>query len=106
MNMTAKTIALAALMLVCGQSAAFAAIQADTLKTDTISHKTDSVKVEKQAEKKHECCEDTTVKDHSDPYHKIVKEGGSVREGLFTVRHIKDDWYLEVPDELLGKMLL
>ena len=104
--MTAKTIALAALMLVCGQSAAFAAIQADTLKTDTISHKTDSVKVEKQAEKKHECCEDTTVKDHSDPYHKIVKEGGSVREGLFTVRHIKDDWYLEVPDELLGKMLL
>ena len=106
MKMTAKTIALAALMLVCGQSAAFAAIQADTLKTDTISHKTDSVKVEKQAEKKHECCEDTTVKDHSDPYHKIVKEGGSVREGLFTVRHIKDDWYLEVPDELLGKMLL
>lgn len=104
--MTAKTIALAALMLVCGQSAAFAAIQADTLKTDTISHKTDSVKVEKQAEKKHECCSDTTVKDHSDPYHKIVKEGGSVREGLFTVRHIKDDWYLEVPDELLGKMLL
>ncbi len=104
--MTAKTIALAALMLVCGQSAAIAAIQADTLKTDTISHKTDSVKVEKQAEKKHECCEDTTVKDHSDPYHKIVKEGGSVREGLFTVRHIKDDWYLEVPDELLGKMLL
>ena len=104
--MTAKTIALAALMLVCGQSAAFAAIQADTLKTDTISHKTDSVKVEKQAEKKHECCADTTVKDHSDPYHKIVKEGGSVREGLFTVRHIKDDWYLEVPDELLGKMLL
>ena len=104
--MTAKTIALAALMLIGGQSAAIAAIQADTLKTDTVSHKTDSVKVEKQAEKKHECCSDTTVKDHSDPYHKIVKEGGSVREGLFTVRHIKDDWYLEVPDELLGKMLL
>ena len=50
MNMTAKTIALAALMLIGGQSAAIAAIQADTLKTDTVSHKTDSVKVEKQAE--------------------------------------------------------
>ncbi len=106
MNPTTKTIALAALMLICGQRATFAAIQADTLKTDTVCHKTDTVKVEKQAEKKHECCADTTVKDHTDPYHKVVKEGGSVREGLFTVRHIKDDWYLEVPDELLGKMLL
>ena len=112
MKAITRTITLA-LMLVCGQAAAFASLKADTVKTDTIcqktdtiSHKTDSVKVEKQAEKKHECCEDTTVKDHSDPYHKIVKEGGSVREGLFTVRHIKDDWYLEVPDELLGKMLL
>jgi hypothetical protein len=112
MKAITRTITLA-LMLVCGQAAAFASLKADTVKTDTIcqktdtiSHKTDSVKVEKQAEKKHECCSDTTVKDHSDPYHKIVKEGGSVREGLFTVRHIKDDWYLEVPDELLGKMLL
>ena len=99
-------------MLICGQSTALA-LQADTVKTDTICHKTDtichktdSVKVEKEAEKKNSCCSDTTVKDHDSPYHKIVKEGGSMRKGLFTVRHIKDDWYLEVPDELLGKMLL
>ena len=94
---------LAALLLIGGQQAAFA-FKADTTKTDTV--KTDSVKVENKVAKKHECCEDTTVKDHTTPYHKIVKEGGSVREGLFTVRHIKDDWYLEVPDELLGRMLL
>jgi hypothetical protein len=93
---------LAALLLIGGQTAF--AFQADTTKTDTV--KTDSVKVENKVAKKHECCEDTTVKDHKDPYHKIVKEGGSMREGLFTVRHIKDDWYLEVPDELLGRMLL
>ena len=101
-----KTFTLAALLLVCGRSAAFT-LQPDTLKTDTVATKTDSVKVEKKEEKKPDCCcADTTVKDHTDPYHKIVKEGGSVREGLFTVRHIKDDWYLEVPDELLGRMLL
>ena len=101
-----KTFTLAALLLVCGRSAAFT-LQPDTLKTDTVATKTDSVKVEKKEEKKPDCCcNDTTVKDHTDPYHKIVKEGGSVREGLFTVRHIKDDWYLEVPDELLGRMLL
>ena len=109
---TIKTITLATLLLILGQQAAFA-FMADTLKTDTICHKTDTIchktdsaKVDNKEEKKHECCADTTVKDHSDPYHKVVKEGGSVREGLFTVRHIKDDWYLEVPDELLGKMLL
>ena len=101
-----KTFTLAALLLVCGRSAAFT-LQPDTLKTDTVATKTDSVKVEKKEEKKPDCCcNDTTVKDHTDPYHKIVKEGGSVREGLFTVRHIKDDWYLEVPDKLLGRMLL
>ena len=93
---------LTALLFIGGQTAF--AFQADTTKTDTV--KTDSVKVENKVAKKHECCEDTTVKDHKDPYHKIVKEGGSMREGLFTVRHIKDDWYLEVPDELLGRMLL
>jgi hypothetical protein len=53
-----------------------------------------------------DCCVDTTVNSKDDPYLKIVKEGGSVREGLFTVRHIKDDWYLEVPDSLLGRMML
>ena len=113
MNTITKTITLAALLLLCGQGTAFAftslkadTVKTDTVKADTICHKMDSVKVEKQVKKKHECCEDTTVEDHKDPYHKVVKEGGSMREGLFTVRHIKDDWYLEVPDELLGRMLL
>ena len=100
MKTTTKTLTLAALLLIMGQSAAF------SMDADTIDVKTDSVKVQKETAKKNECCEDSTVKDHKDPYHKVVKEGGSVREGLFTVRHIKDDWYLEVPDDLLGRMLL
>ena len=100
MKTTTKTLTLAALLLIMGQSAAF------SMNADTIDVKTDSVKVQKKTDKKHECCADSTVEDHKDPYHKVVKEGGSVREGLFTVRHIKDDWYLEVPDDLLGRMLL
>ncbi len=89
----------ALLMLPCTAKAAgehllFAAndtVKADTTKTDTIQTKKADSKKEKEKE---------------DPYQKIIKEGGSMREGLFTVRHIKDDWYLEVPDELLGRMLL
>ena len=53
-----------------------------------------------------DCCADSTVQDHKSAYHKLIKEGGSMREGLFTVRHIKDDWYLEVPDSLLGRLML
>lgn len=100
MKTLVKTITTAALLLTIGHSAAFA------LEKDTVDVKAGTVMVEKETAKKNECCEDSTVKDHKDPYHKVVKEGGSMRQGLFTVRHIKDDWYLEVPDRLLGRMLL
>ena len=83
-----RLIAVALLML--GQQTAFAVVN-------------DSVAATK---KKMECCMDSTVSDHKDPYHKLIKEGGSMREGLFTVRHIKDDWYLEVPDSLLNRLML
>ena len=53
-----------------------------------------------------DCCVDSTAEKKESPYEKLIKEGGSIQKGLFTVRHIKDDWYLEVPDELLGRMLL
>ena len=66
----------------------------------------DSIPAKKKAKPKIECCEDTTVTDHKDPYHKVVKEGGSMCEGMFTVRHIKDDWYMEVPDSMVGRMML
>ena len=66
----------------------------------------DSIPAKKKAKPKMECCEDTTVTDHKDPYHKVVKEGGSMCEGMFTVRHIKDDWYMEVPDSMVGRMML
>ena len=94
----------AVLLFMMGQGTAYSSqkdtvvVVADTVKAE---------KMEKPAKKpKHECCEDTTVTDHKSAYHKLVKEGGSMREGLFTVRHIKDDWYLEVPDALVGRLML
>ena len=99
-------------LFLMGQQATFAVNNpADTTQTkpvpcDTTETKHTHCDSTAVTPKKNSCCEDTTVTDHSDPYHKVVKEGGSVRYGLFTVRHIKDDWYLEVPDSLLGRMML
>ena len=110
-NKTIKRIIVAVLLLM-GQQATFAVINpADTTQTkpapcDTTETKHAHCDSTAVTPKKNACCEDTTVTDHADPYHKVVKEGGSVRYGLFTVRHIKDDWYLEVPDSLLGRMML
>jgi hypothetical protein len=110
-NKTIKRIIVAVLLLM-GQQATFAVTNpADTTQTKPVKCDTtetkhahcDSTAV---TPKKNSCCEDSTVTDHTDPYHKVVKEKGSVRYGLFTVRHIKDDWYLEVPDSLLGRMML
>ena len=103
MKTFSKTISLAALLLTCGLQAAFS-VEKYSLEKDTVT--TDSIEVDMTVEDS--CCADSTAKkkEKEDPYKKLIKEGGSVNEGLFTVRHIKDDWYLEVPDELLGRMLL
>ena len=77
-----------ALLLLMGQQAVFA------------------VEKDSTAVQKLDCCTDTTVEDHTSPYHKIIKQGGSMAEGLFTVRHVKDDWYFEVPDTLLSRLML
>ena len=63
----------------------------DTLATDTLAN--DSIK--SKADKKKETA-----------YQKLVKKGGVTTEGLFLVRHIEDKYYFEVPDSLMGRMLL
>ena len=52
----------------------------------------------------HGAGKDSTSVDNA--YTKLVAKGGSEQHGLFTVRHIDKDWYLEVPDSLLGRHLL
>lgn len=39
-------------------------------------------------------------------YEELMKKKGTVMKGLFTVRHIDDKWYFEVPDSLLGRYIL
>ena len=99
MKTMTKQITIAALLLFNGMQAAFS-MGAYSIPADTTVCKPAPAATP-------DCCTDSTAKPQKDtPYQKIIKEGGSVRDGLFTVRHIKDDWYLEVPDELLGRMLL
>ena len=87
-------------------SPAVAGFPADTLRTDTVvsgspvdSLSTDSLSADSLGAKK------KTKKEESE-YEKLLKKGGSVQEGLFRVRHIEDKYYFEVPDSLLGRMLL
>lgn len=47
-----------------------------------------------------------TTKVSEDEYIKLVKDDHSEKVGMFTVRHIKDDWYFEVPDSLLKRHIL
>lgn len=74
------------------------AIHTDTMgmskvtSADSVKSKTDTLAV-KEKEKKNE-------------YDELIKKGGSQLKGLFTVRHIEDKWYFEIPDSLLGRYFL
>ena len=82
------------------QAREFRFAPADTLKQDTVSTvvanqdttTVDTAKVEKPKKETE--------------YEKIVKKGGTVMKGLFTVRHIEDKYYFEVPDSMLGRLIL
>ena len=74
-------------------------IPSDSIPADSIPAVTDSLK------------NDTTAKTRKPEkketeYEKLLKKGGVTTEGLFTVRHIEDKYYFEVPDDMLGRMLL
>lgn len=72
----------------------------DTTKTGDKKEEEKKVTNDKKNEKPEE------VKKETD-YDKLMKEkGSSMHKGLFTVRHIKDKWYFEIPDSLLGRYLL
>ncbi len=41
-----------------------------------------------------------------DDYKELLKKGGSVQKGVFTVRHIDTKWYFEVPEKMMNRMFL
>lgn len=75
------------------------------------SLKVDTTKTEQKVAKEvHKTSKDTAdVKkgnQKKNPYDDLIKKGGTTLKGLFTVHHIEDKWYFEVPDSLLGRYFL
>ncbi len=66
----------------------------DTLAKDTAKAAADTTKAAKPKKKE------------LTPYEKVLKDSGSVVSGLVTVRHIKDNWYWEIPDSVMGRHML
>lgn len=85
-------------------------LKADTLKTDTI--KSDTLKNEegkkdkRRAKKGSDDGKEGKKEEKETDYDKLMKKGGTCREGLFTVRHIEDKYYFEVPDSMFGRLIL
>lgn len=69
-------------------------IPSDTIVGDTLKN-SDAKTVKEKLKKKEES-----------EYEKLMKKGGTTMTGFFTVRHIEDKYYFEVPDSLLGRYLL
>ncbi|WP_455075224.1 zinc-dependent metalloprotease [Prevotella fusca] len=94
------TTCLLVLMLGCGVGVAGNRYGYHTV-NDTIEQQKDTTKQHVQKDK-------TTEKEKEKPsaYEQLIKKKGSVSEGLFTVRHIEDHWYFEVPDTIIGRYLL
>ncbi len=97
-------IPLIALMAMQGMNA-----QGTTLYT-SVAHDSTEVKAKKALGEKGEKTEksntDKKKEEKLSDYAKLIKKGGSVQKGLFTVRHIEDKWYFEVPQDKLGKLFL
>ena len=93
-----KVIALSCLLMATGQ------IKALTLGTnDTIVNKKDSIAVNDSTDNGTDKKKDTK---RESEYDKLIKKGGSYRQGMFDVRHIEKDWYFEVPESALGRLFL
>ena len=97
--MRTLTIIMGLMLATTMQAREFRFAPADTLKQDTtatvIAKDTTAVDTAKVEKPKKET-----------EYDKIVKKGGTVMKGLFTVRHIEDKYYFEVPDSMLGRLIL
>ena len=99
-----SVVAIVALTMGFGYSAEahpiWTALPQDTTKTEV-------KKEEKQHDEKKKNDKKKEKKEKKvDAYETLIKKGGSVEKGLFTVRHIEDKWYLEVPDSVIGRYLL
>ena len=79
----------------------------DSIPTDTVKAPADTAATRKMAGKgKREGEKKDTAAAKKNDYEKLMEKGGSVVEGMFTVRKIEGKWYFEIPDSLLGRYFL
>lgn len=89
---------------------AFAAFVSNAVNTHDSFHKDYSLKADTIA--KDSTAKDSTAtdsvkgKEKKGEFYDLIKKDSTFRTGLFTVRHIEDKYYFEVPDSLLGRYLL
>lgn len=48
----------------------------------------------------------STSKKDEQPYDKIIKKGAKSKTGLFTVNHVDDKYYFQIPDSLLNRYMI
>lgn len=70
--------------------------------TTTQAAKIDTTKVQKPNGKEVKAL----PKKKETDYDRLMKDSGTVMKGLFTVRHIKDKWYFEMHDSLVGRYFM
>ncbi|WP_027450238.1 zinc-dependent metalloprotease [Xylanibacter brevis] len=99
MNKTLTTI-VALMMAYTAQASTYYVAKADTLEQDTTT--VDTLKARRHGKKPTPKKEEKKESE----YEKLMKKGGTVRNGLFGVRHIDDKYYFEVPDSMLGRYVL
>lgn len=99
-----KTVLLLMLIIVSALQGS-ARLATDSIPSDTVI--VDSVKVKDTPKKKKAIKKDDEEKKEKSEYEKLLEKKGAVElKGLFTVRHIEDKYYFEVPDSMLGRLLL
>ena len=99
------------LLVLCGAVAAPRHFSSMVRGTVTV-HQSDTIKKhhpEKGLEKRDDDKKgkpDKSGTPKKDAYKELLKKGGSVQQGVFTVRHIDGKWYFELPEKMLNRMFL
>lgn len=81
-------------------------LRADTVVTDTLKADTLTTDSLKSLNKNHKRKKGEKEEAKESEYEKLMKKGGTVMKGMLTVRHIEDKYYFEVPDSMLGRLIL
>lgn len=101
MNIKAKLVISICTFILSTSGYAANTFMADSTKQDVHTQSQDDNKDLKKKKK-----DDGKKPEKKNEYDELIKKGGTVKKGLFTVRHIEDKWYFEVPDSIIGRYLL